>query len=75
MNDIKKTIYICGSSGMVGSSLIQHFKSKNSYTDIYTIIKKATSLNLYSSLNNIKDIIDYHEKFENELQALYRNII
>ena len=45
------------------------------YTDIYTIIKKATSLNLYSSLNNIKDIIDYHENFENELQALYRNII
>ena len=28
MNGIKKTIYICGSSGMVGSSLIQHFKSK-----------------------------------------------
>ena len=45
------------------------------YTDIYTIIKKATSLNLYSPLNNIKDIIDYHENFENELQALYRNII
>ncbi len=45
------------------------------YTDIYTIIKKATSLNLYSSLNNIKDIIYYHENFENELKALYRNTI
>ena len=36
MNDVKKTIYICGSSGMVGSSLIQHFKSKTSYTVIST---------------------------------------
>lgn len=36
MNDIKKTIYICGSSGMVGSSLIQHFKSKTSHTVIST---------------------------------------
>ena len=36
MNDIKKTIYICGSSGMVGSSLIQHFNSKTSHTVIST---------------------------------------
>jgi len=36
VNDIKKTIYICGSSGMVGSSLIQHFKSKTSHTVIST---------------------------------------
>lgn len=36
MNDVKKTIYICGSSGMVGSSLIQYFKSKTSYTVIST---------------------------------------
>jgi GDP-L-fucose synthase len=36
VNDVKKTIYICGSSGMVGSSLIQYFKSKTSYTVIST---------------------------------------
>lgn len=36
MNDIKKTIYICGSSGMVGSSLIQHFKSKTSLKVVST---------------------------------------
>ena len=34
------------------------------YTDIYRIIKKVTSLNLYSSLNTIKDIIQYHEEVE-----------
>ena len=45
------------------------------YTDIYTIIKKATSLNLYSSLNNIKDIIDYHENFERKLHTYFSNII
>ena len=38
------------------------------YTDIYKIIKKVTSLNLYSSVNTIKDIIHYHEDVENKLQ-------
>ena len=37
------------------------------YTDIYRIIKKVTSLNLYSSLNTIKDIIQYHEEVEKKL--------
>ena len=37
------------------------------YTDIYKIIKKVTSLNLYSSVNTIKDIINYHEEIENKL--------
>ena len=37
------------------------------YTDIYRIIKKVTSLNLYSSLNTIKDIIEYHEEVEKKL--------
>tara|TARA_B100000963_G_scaffold239065_1_gene209134 strand:- start:3640 stop:4782 length:1143 start_codon:yes stop_codon:yes gene_type:complete len=37
------------------------------YTDIYKIIKKVTSLNLYSSLNTIKDIIQYHEEVEKKL--------
>ena len=36
MNDTKKTIYICGSSGMVGSSLIQYFKSKTSHKVVST---------------------------------------
>ena len=38
------------------------------YTDIYKIIKKVTSLNLYSSVNTIKDIINYHEEIENKIQ-------
>ncbi len=41
---------------------------KIKYTDIYKIIKKVTSLNLYSSLNTIKDIIQYHEEVEKKLQ-------
>ncbi len=36
----------------------QHKNNKIKYTDIYRIIKKVTSLNLYSSLNTIKDIIN-----------------
>ena len=47
------------------------FKNKIiKYTDIYKIIKKVTSLNLYSSVNNIKDIINYHEELETKLQNL-----
>ena len=42
--------------------------NKIKYTDIYRIIKKVTSLNLYSSVNTIKDIIQYHEEVENKLQ-------
>ena len=38
------------------------------YTDIYKIIRKVTSLNLYSSVNTIKDIINYHEEIENKIQ-------
>ena len=40
------------------------------YTDIYRIIKKVTSLNLYSPVNTIKDIIQYHEELEKRLQKL-----
>ena len=44
------------------------YKNKRiKYTDIYRIIKKVTSLNLYSSVNTIKDIINYHEEIENKL--------
>jgi len=41
--------------------------NKIKYTDIYRIIRKVTSLNLYSSLNTIKDIIQYHEEIEKKL--------
>ncbi len=40
------------------------------YTDIYRIIIKVTSLNLYSSVNTIKDIIHYHEEIENKLSNI-----
>ena len=40
------------------------------YTDIYKIIKKVTSLNLYSSVNTIKDIINYHEEIEHKLSEI-----
>jgi len=43
---------------------------KIKYTDIYRIIKKITSLNLYSSVNTIKDIIHYHEEIEYKLQNI-----
>ena len=46
------------------------FKNKIiAYTDIYKIIKKVTSLNLYS-FNTIKDILNYHEELENKLKEL-----
>ena len=45
------------------------------YTDIYKIIQKVTSLNLYSSVNTIKDIIEYHENIEEKLQKLKINNI
>ena len=38
------------------------------YTDIYKIIKKVTRLDLYSSVNTIKDILNYHEEVEKKLQ-------
>ncbi len=45
------------------------FKNKLiKYTDIYNIIHKVTSLNLYSPVNTIKDIINYHEEIEIKLQ-------
>ena len=43
------------------------------YTDIYRIIKKVCALNLYSSLNSIKDIIEYHENVENKIRSDFKN--
>ena len=45
------------------------FKNKIiNYTDIYKIIKKVSSLNLYYPVNTIKEVIKYHEKVELYLQ-------
>ena len=44
------------------------------YTDIYKIIKKVCSLNLYSPLNTIKDIIKYHEELENILRVKFKKL-
>ena len=44
------------------------FKNKLiNYTDIYKIIEKVTSLNLYSQVNTIKDIINYHDEVEKKI--------
>ena len=49
---------------------VELFKNKKiKYTDIYKIINKVTSLNLYSSVKTIKDIINYHEEIENRLKS------
>ena len=41
------------------------FKNKHiKYTDIFKIISKITSINMDYKLNNIKDIINYHELLE-----------
>ena len=48
---------------------VELFKNKIiKYTDIYKIIRKVTSLNLYYSVNTIKDIILYHEELENRIR-------
>ena len=44
------------------------FKNKIiKYTDIYKIIEKVTQLNLNSPVNNIKNIINYHEEIEKKI--------
>ncbi len=45
--------------------------NKIKYTDIYKIIKKIVSLNLYYSINNIKDIIKFHEQFQEHISSIY----
>ncbi len=50
------------------------FKNKLiKYTDIYKIIKKVCSLNLYYPLNTIKDIILFHEKLEKKINKYFEN--
>ena len=48
--------------------------NKIKYTDIYKIIKKVDSLNLYSPLNTIKDIVTDDEEFENILRFKFKKL-
>ncbi len=49
------------------------FKNKQiKYTDIYKIIKKVGSLNLYSNLKTIKDISEYHEELERNIKSVFK---
>ena len=56
----------------IGNELaVNLFKNKIiNYTDIYKIIKKVSSLNLYYPVNTIKEVIKYHEKVELHLQKI-----
>ena len=71
-NDIDKNIPQNLIKFNIGNEFaVNLFKNnKIKYTDIYKIIKKVISLNLYSSVNTIKDIIKYHENVEKELYKL-----
>ena len=52
------------------------FKNKIiKYTDIYKFIVKITSLNLNYKLNNINDIINYHELLEEKINEKIKNIL
>ena len=52
---------------------VNMFKNKIiKYTEIIKIIKKVVSLNLNSPLNNIKDIIKYHEDVEYQCKFLFK---
>ena len=44
------------------------------YTDICKIVTKITSLNLNYKLNNIKDIIYYHELLENIINEKFNSL-
>ena len=57
---------------MANEFAINLFKNKKIiYTDIFKIIKKITFLNLYSSVNTINEVIEYHNEFEQKLNSFY----
>ena len=58
----------------VGNEIaVELFKKKLiKYTDIYRIINKVCSLNLYYPLKNIKDIINYHEEIEKKISEIFK---
>ena len=43
------------------------------YTEILKIIKKVVSIKLYSPLNNIRDIIKFHEDVNNKCKLLFKD--
>tara|TARA_B100000886_G_C20381008_1_gene473935 strand:+ start:111 stop:1262 length:1152 start_codon:yes stop_codon:yes gene_type:complete len=43
------------------------------YTEILKIIKKVVSIKLYSPLNNIRDIIKFHENVNNKCKLLFKD--
>ena len=69
-SNVKNTVFPIYKLFKIGNEFaVNLFKNKLiKYTDIYNIIQKVTSLNLYSPVNTIKDIINYHEEIENKLQ-------
>ena len=57
---------------MANEFAVNLFKNKKIiYTDIIKIIKKITFLNLYSSVNTINEVIEYHNEFEQKLNSFY----
>jgi len=57
---------------MANEYAVNLFKNKKIiYTDIYKIIKKITFFNLYSSVNNINEVIEYQNEFEQKLNSVY----
>ena len=45
--------------------------NKIKYTEILKIIAKITSINIKYKLNNIKDIVKYHELLENKISEKF----
>ena len=74
MNDSKKTIYISGSSGMVGSSLVEYFKSKTSLKVVSTnrdeldLMKKDAVDNYFNDIS-----IDYMIISAAKVGGIYAN--
>tara|TARA_B100002051_G_C16731745_1_gene638693 strand:- start:558 stop:1709 length:1152 start_codon:yes stop_codon:yes gene_type:complete len=74
-NKLEKTPINLIKFNIANEYAVELFKEKRiKYTDIYKIIIKLTSLDLYSPLNTIKDIINYHELFKEYIYQKYSNI-
>ena len=57
---------------MANEFAVNLFKNnKIIYTDIIQIIKKITFLDLYSSVNTINEVIEFHNEFEQKLNSFY----
>ena len=61
---------------IINEKAVELFKNNRiKYTDIYKIITKLDSLNLYSQLKNIKDIIKYHDEIHKNFEKIFYNKI